>query len=98
MLLCDRLPSSNPIPNPSVKSATSSSQVLRDEGEAYARRLLEAGVPVFAKRYDGVTHEFFGLAGAVPKAKQAVEDAANALKQAFALQGDVISAPSKVHN
>lgn len=80
-----------------MKSATSSSQVLRDEGEAYARRLLEAGVPVFAKRY-GVTHEFFGLAGAVPKAKQAVEDAANALKQAFALQGDVISAPSKVHN
>ena len=64
---------------------------LRDEGEAYAQRLLDSGVPVFAKRYDGVTHEFFGLAGVVPKAKQAVDDAAKALKQAFALQGEVVT-------
>jgi acetyl esterase len=64
---------------------------LRDEGEAYARQLLDAGVPVFAKRYDGVTHEFFGLAGVVPTAKQAVDDAAKALKEAFVLQGEVIS-------
>lgn len=64
---------------------------LRDEGEAYARRLLEAGVSVFAKRYNGVTHEFFGLAGVVPKAKQAVTDAADSLKEAFMLQKQVIS-------
>jgi acetyl esterase len=64
---------------------------LRDEGEAYARRLLNAGVPVFAKRYDGVTHEFFGLAGVVPTAKKAVEDAATALKEAFVRHGEVIS-------
>lgn len=83
---------------PAATVITAEFDPLRDEGEAYARRLLDAGVPVFAKRYDGVTHEFFGLAGAVPKAKQAVEDVANALKQAFALQGEVISAPSKVHN
>jgi acetyl esterase len=62
---------------------------LRDEGEAYAQKLLAAGVPVFAKRYDGVTHEFFGLAGVIPTAKKAVEDAATALNEAFALQGQV---------
>lgn len=64
---------------------------LRDEGEAYAQRLLDAGVPVFVKRYDGVTHEFFGLAGVVPKAKEAVDDAADALKQAFVRQGEVVT-------
>jgi acetyl esterase len=56
---------------------------LRDEGEAYAQRLTEAGVQVHAKRYDGVTHEFFGLAGVVPKAKEALQDAVAGLKEAF---------------
>lgn len=56
---------------------------LRDEGEAYAMRLQEAGVPVRFKRYDGVTHEFFGLSGLVVKAMEAVTEAADALKAAF---------------
>jgi len=57
---------------------------LRDEGEAYAKRLSEAGVEVRATRYDGVTHEFFGLAGVVSTAKDALQEAADALKEAFA--------------
>jgi acetyl esterase len=35
--------------------------VLRDEGEAYAARLREAGVPVTTTRYDGITHDFMML-------------------------------------
>jgi len=55
---------------------------LRDEGEAYAQRLEEAGVDVAVRRFDGVPHEFFGLAGVSPTAKQALEFAAERLKDA----------------
>ncbi|RYY79473.1 MAG: alpha/beta hydrolase [Moraxellaceae bacterium] len=56
---------------------------LRDEGETYAQRLADAGVPVNTRRYAGVTHEFFGLAGAVGKAKDAVDFAVSNLRKAF---------------
>jgi acetyl esterase/lipase len=35
--------------------------VLRDEGEAYAARLRQAGVEVTTVRYDGITHDFMML-------------------------------------
>jgi acetyl esterase len=35
--------------------------VLRDEGEAYANKLREAGVPVTAIRYQGIIHDFVML-------------------------------------
>lgn len=56
---------------------------LRDDGEAYARKLAAAGVPVEAKRYNGVTHEFFGLAGVVDTARNALESAAAELRRIF---------------
>lgn len=56
---------------------------LRDQGELYAEKLAAAGVSVNSKRYDGVTHEFFGLAGAVSKAKEAVAQAADGLKKVW---------------
>lgn len=60
---------------------------LRDEGEAYAERLAAAGVSVKATRYDGVAHEFFGLAGVVPTAKEALDNAADGLKLVFSKVG-----------
>jgi len=56
---------------------------LRDEGEQYAQKLADAGVSVKSRRFDGVVHEFFGLAGAVAKAKEAVAFAADGLKKVF---------------
>ena len=56
---------------------------LRSEGQAYADKLKEAGVEVEYRNYDGVTHEFFGMAAVVDKAKKAESFAADRLKTAF---------------
>ncbi len=57
---------------------------LRDEGEAYAKRLQAAGVPTTCTRYDGMIHGFFGMSAVLDKGKQAVAEACAALRQAFA--------------
>lgn len=57
---------------------------LRDEGEAYAARLKDAGVPVEAKRYAGAIHGFFSLGHLMDQGKQVVADAAAHLRAAFA--------------
>jgi acetyl esterase len=57
---------------------------LRDEGEAYARRLQEAGVPTRLQRYDGAIHGFFAMGLLAEVARRAVDDAAAEVKQALA--------------
>jgi acetyl esterase len=49
---------------------------LRDEGEEYARKLGEAGVPVTLRRYPGMVHGFANFGGAVPAAREAVREIA----------------------
>ena len=58
--------------------------VLRDEGEAYAARLAEAGVPARCTRYLGMNHGFVQLAALCEPALQGLEEAADALRTAFA--------------
>jgi acetyl esterase len=62
---------------------TAEYDILRDEGELYGERLVEAGVPTKVVRYDGMNHGFFQMYGIVDKAKQALEESATWLKGRF---------------
>jgi acetyl esterase len=52
---------------------------LRDEGEAYAKRLEGAGVPVRYTCYAGMIHPFFSLSGGVAQAREAIAEVAAAV-------------------
>jgi acetyl esterase len=58
--------------------------VLRDEGEAYARALESAGVPVTLRRYDGAVHGFFRWLAKSRLSRRAVAEVGGALREALA--------------
>ena len=57
--------------------------VLRDEGEAYARKLSQAGVRVASLRFNGTIHDFLLLNGIAetPAVRSAMRLANDALKR-----------------
>jgi acetyl esterase len=57
---------------------------LRDEGEAYAARLREAGVSVTITRYAGMFHGFIRMTRILDKAQAALDEIADSLRKAFA--------------
>ncbi|MCX6464173.1 MAG: alpha/beta hydrolase fold domain-containing protein [Pseudonocardiales bacterium] len=63
---------------------TGERDVLRSQGEEFARHLEAAGVATTATCYEGVMHEFFGAAAVLDKAAQAQQQAADHLRAAFA--------------
>jgi acetyl esterase/lipase len=62
---------------------TAEMDVLRDEAEAYGRRLNEAGVSVTSVRYNGMIHDFglLNVLSDVPAVEDALDQAGRELKE-----------------
>ncbi|WP_321470781.1 alpha/beta hydrolase [uncultured Paludibaculum sp.] len=59
---------------------TAEYDTLRDEGEAYARELMESGNLVQLRRYPGTIHGFFVMPGTLRLAREAMRDVAAFLR------------------
>lgn len=57
---------------------------LRDEGQAYAKALADAGVPVLARCWEGQFHGFVSLLQPLDAAREALDLGAQRLREAFA--------------
>jgi acetyl esterase len=65
---------------PSAYVLTAGGDPLRDEGDEYAARLKQAGVPVTYKHFPGQFHGFFTMGKLLPQANVAVTEIANWMK------------------
>lgn len=63
----------------------SENDVLRDEGEAYARKLMHAGVSVASARYNATIHDFvmINAIADTPQVRSAIAQGVAALRAAF---------------
>jgi acetyl esterase len=69
---------------PPAYVATAGFDPLRDEGEAYALRMREAGVPVALVRHPGLIHTFANLTAISRTSRAAMLEAAGALRMGLA--------------
>ncbi|TKR24912.1 alpha/beta hydrolase [Natronomonas salsuginis] len=72
---------------PSATVMTAGYDPLRDEGEAYAERLDEAGVETDYLHYEAQIHAFVSLYEYLDEGKVAIDDAAEALRSALGVDG-----------
>jgi acetyl esterase len=63
---------------------TAEHDVLRDEGELYATRLVKAGVPVRHRRFAGQMHGFFTMVDALPGAAAGLDYVTTAIDEHLA--------------
>ena len=80
--------------SPATLLITAESDVLRDEGEAYAERLASLGVSVTLSRYDGMFHGFVSFWDLLDRAEEAVSEAGAFLAAAVSTEApDPAAAP-----
>ena len=74
------LQAENLVDLPAALIITAEYDPLRDEGEAYGKRLQEAGVNVALSRYPGMIHAFIRMTTRLDKAREALDEIAGTLK------------------
>jgi len=62
---------------------TAGFDILRDDGEAYAQLLRDAGVPAECHRYETTIHGFISMAGAIEAGRAAIDECAAKLRAAL---------------
>ncbi|MBW4719738.1 alpha/beta hydrolase [Saccharothrix obliqua] len=70
---------------PPTYLATAGFDPLRDEGEAFAAKLAEQGVPVVLRRHEGLFHGYANILGVGTVFREAVAEAVGALRTGIAL-------------
>jgi acetyl esterase len=68
---------------PPAHVVTAEYDVLRDEAEAYADRLRQAGVSVTQQRYLGTIHGFIGMAEILETGREAIAQVSDRLHRAL---------------
>jgi acetyl esterase len=68
--------------SPPTHVVTVETDVLRDEGEAYAARLESVAVPTTLRRYEGMFHGFFALPEQIDVGLEAIAEASDAWRSA----------------
>jgi acetyl esterase len=103
--LADRRQATNPLAAPLLAPdlsglppalvITAQYDVLRDEGELYARRLRMAGVPARLSRYDGMNHGFADLIGILDQAWQLRDEVCAWLRETLAASSPSTAPPGE---
>ena len=69
---------------PATHVVTDGFDPLRDEGEAYAKRLQEAGIPTTYKCYEPFVHAFLHMNDSVPAVEDALQEISGVIKKGLA--------------